>query len=45
MEIQLMSFLERGNTLGELHGAYRKGRRLEDQIFTLKDLCSLRKDK
>ena len=33
MENQLMSFLEHENILGELHGAYRKGRRLEDHIY------------
>ena len=30
---------------GELHGAYRKEPRLEDHCYTLKGLCSLRKDK
>ena len=44
LENQIMSFLENSAFLGELHGAYRRGRRLEDHYFTLKGLCSLRKN-
>lgn len=44
VEKQLMLFLEDHDILGELNGAYRRGRRLEDHIFTLKGICSLRKD-
>ena len=45
IERQLMGYLEEYEVLGEMHGAYRKGRRLEDQYFTLKGICCLRKSK
>ena len=45
MECQFMKFFEKEGILGELHGAYRKHRRLEDQVFVLKGICSLRKNK
>ena len=38
-----MTYLEGDGVLSELHGAYRKDRRVEDQVFTLKGLCTLRK--
>ena len=44
VERQFMGYLENNDILGELHGAYRRGRRLEDHIFTLKGICSMRKD-
>ena len=43
MEGQFMKYLEREGILGELLGAYRKHRRLEDQVFALKGLCNIRK--
>jgi hypothetical protein len=45
LENRLMNHLESSNCLGELQGAYRKGRRLEDNAFILKGLCALRKTK
>ena len=45
LETQMMSFYEEQETFGELQGAYRQGRRLEDHYFSLKGLCSLRKDR
>lgn len=43
IEDQIMSYLEDNNTLGELQGAFRKGRRVEDHLFSLKGICSIRK--
>ena len=38
-----MNHLEGNAVLHENHGAFRKGRRLEDNIFTMHGLCSTRK--
>lgn len=43
VENQFMRYLEQENILGEMHGAYRRHRRLEDQVFILKGICNLRK--
>ena len=40
-----MTFVEDKNLLGDTQSAFRKGRRCEDHIFTLKGICSLRKSK
>ena len=45
LESRLMDHLEANNILGELQGAYRKGRRLEDNVYILKGLCALRKSR
>ena len=39
-----MNFFEKEGILGELHGAYIKQRRLKDQVFVLKGICSFRKN-
>jgi hypothetical protein len=38
-----MAFLEDNNILGESQGALRRDRRIEDHLFTLNGICSLRK--
>ena len=43
IEKQVMHFAEENDVFGDFQGAFRKGRRLEDHIFTLKGLCALRK--
>jgi hypothetical protein len=43
MEEQITSYLEENKVLGELQGAFRKGRRVEDHVFALKGICSIRK--
>jgi exonuclease III len=43
IEQQVMNFIEDKNLLGENHGAFRKGRRCEEHIFSLKGVCSIRK--
>ena len=39
-----MRHMEHSGILGEYHGAHRKGRLLEDNIFNLKWLRSMRRD-
>lgn len=45
IERQMMEYLENEELLGDLQGAFRKGRRPEDHILTLKGLCQARKVK
>jgi hypothetical protein len=45
IENQTMTYLEDNNILGDYQGAFRKKRRCEDQIFTLKGICAIRKSK
>ena len=40
-----MSCIENKGLLGEEQGAFRKNRRVEDHIFTLHGICSLRKSR
>ena len=43
LEENIMGFLEDNNILGESQGAFRRDRRIEDHLFTLNGICSLRK--
>ena len=43
IESTAVNYFESNNILGELQGAFRKVRRLEDHIFTLHGICSLAK--
>ena len=43
LEENIMAFLEDNNILGESQGAFRRDRRIEDHLFTLNGICSLRK--
>ena len=43
LEENIMTFLEDNNILGESQGAFRRDRRIEDHLFTLNGICSLRK--
>lgn len=45
MENQVMDFAEANDLFGDNHGAFRRGRRCEDHIFSLKGICALRKSK
>ena len=45
LEGDLMAHLEDKNVIGDLQGAFRKNRRVEDHIFTLKNICNIRKTK
>ena len=45
IEEQTMQYVENKNILGEYQGAFRKHRRCEDHIFSLKGICSIRKTK
>ena len=45
IEKQTMTFLEEKDILGEYQGAFRKNRRCEDQLFSLKGICDMRKNK
>ena len=45
IEHRVSSFCEENNIFGDLQGAFRKQRRLENHIFALKGLCSIRKAK
>jgi hypothetical protein len=42
LEENIMTFLEDNNILGESQGALRRDRRIEDHLFTLNGICSLR---
>ena len=37
--------MEDSGILGEAHGAFRRDRRTEDNMFTLQGICALRKSK
>jgi hypothetical protein len=37
--------MENNGILGEAQGAFRRDRRMEDNIFTLQGICALRKSK
>ena len=43
IENVIMNYIEENSVLHENQGAFRKGRRLEDNLFTLHGLCSTRK--
>ena len=43
LEENIMVFLEDSNILGESQGAFRRDRRIEDHLFTLNGICTLRK--
>ena len=43
LETLILDFLESNNILGETQGAFRKDRRIEDQIFSLQGIASLYK--
>jgi hypothetical protein len=43
MEKQVMEYIETNDLLGEYQGAFSKGRRCEDHVFSLKGICSIRK--
>ena len=43
LEEIVMNYLEENNVLGDVQGAFMKGRRTEDHIFTLQGICSIRK--
>jgi hypothetical protein len=45
IEEKIVSYLEDNNILGESQRAFRKNRRLEDNVFTLQGICSLQKKK
>ena len=43
LETLILDFLESNNILGETQGAFRKDRRIENQIFSLQGIASLYK--
>ena len=43
IENVIMTYIEENSVLHENQGAFRKNRRLEDNIFTLNGFCSTRK--
>jgi hypothetical protein len=43
LDTLILDFLESNNILGETQGAFRKDRRIEDQIFSLQGIASLYK--
>ena len=45
IEKKMSNFCEDNDTFGDFQGAFRKNRRLENHIFALKGLCSIRKAK
>jgi len=45
IEKQSMSYLEDHNVFGDSQGAFRKNRRCEDHIYSLKGICTVRKNK
>ena len=45
IENQTMDYVESKNLLKEYQGAFRKDRRCEDHIFSLKGICSIRKSR
>ena len=45
LENQSMKYMESANAFGENQGAFRHGRRCEDQLFALKGICAIRKSK
>ena len=45
LESHVMQYAEEEDLFGDFQGAYRKGRRMEDNVFILKGVCSLRKRK
>ena len=42
VEENIMAYLDDNNILGESQGAFRKDRRIEDHLFTLDGICTLR---
>ena len=45
IEQSVMSYMEDNGILSEVQGVFRRDRRTEDNIFTLKGICALRKSK
>ena len=45
IETQVTGYCETNNLFGEYQGAFRKGRRCEDNLFSLKGICAIRKSK
>ena len=45
IESQTMGYIEKNDIYGEFQGAFRKGRRCEDNIFSLKGILAIRKSK
>ena len=45
IENQTMEYIEDNNILGDNQGAFRRGRRCEDHIYSLKGICGLRKQR
>ena len=43
LEENIMAYLEDNNILGESQGAFRRDSRIEEHLFTLNCICSLRK--
>ncbi len=45
IEDQVMDYAEKNRVFGETQGAFRKNRQCEDNIFTVKGICAIRKSK
>jgi len=43
LEENIMAYLEDNNILGESQRAFRRDKRIEEHLFTLNGICSLRK--